>query len=344
LAATLYHLLKYVKPPDALSRAGALVNGQPDPLIPANQVAAVSGAVSAVLNKGMSQKRDDRYASALDMREALRLAAANQPHEVATIVGADSATLANANTILLEQATKVGGSPTTPINSEAQTLLASEATKVRAANSAAETATLVRPSTNGNRTKVWIGAALVLLVLAGGAGGFYLYKKKQAQQNQSAPVTTQAPAQTEPNQSTGAGADGASQTQETKPELKVDKTKADAGQRTTASKQTVEKKTEVRQPEQTQPSAPTVGTHDRSRNPDRGNQTVTPPQVPPVDTRNPPGPGHPPGTNQTPSVRTFPNGVRVVTQPDGTRIMIMPNGSTRVIPPAQRPNRRRPRP
>src|SRR5437773_579566 len=40
LAASLYHLLTNVKPPDALSRAGALVNGQPDPLLPANKVAS----------------------------------------------------------------------------------------------------------------------------------------------------------------------------------------------------------------------------------------------------------------------------------------------------------------
>src|SRR5713101_4064882 len=65
LSATLYHLLTNVKPPDALSRAAAIVNGQPDPLAPANEVSGqVSAAVAAVLNRGMAQKRDDRYASA----------------------------------------------------------------------------------------------------------------------------------------------------------------------------------------------------------------------------------------------------------------------------------------
>src|SRR6187549_2663135 len=34
LAATLYHLMTAVKPPDALSRAAAIVNGQEDPLVP----------------------------------------------------------------------------------------------------------------------------------------------------------------------------------------------------------------------------------------------------------------------------------------------------------------------
>src|SRR6184192_379289 len=61
LGATLYHLVTNVKPPDALSRAGAVVNGQPDPLLPANEVRPeVNLGFANVLNKAMSQKRDDR--------------------------------------------------------------------------------------------------------------------------------------------------------------------------------------------------------------------------------------------------------------------------------------------
>src|SRR5436305_2942886 len=55
LAATLYHLLTNVRPPDALSRAAAIVNGQPDPLAPANQMGGVSASVAAALNRGMAQ-------------------------------------------------------------------------------------------------------------------------------------------------------------------------------------------------------------------------------------------------------------------------------------------------
>src|SRR5438477_4959006 len=73
LGATLYHLVTNVKPPDALSRAGAVVNGQPDPLPLANQVRpGVSAGLSNVLDKAMSQKRDDRFATATAMRDALR--------------------------------------------------------------------------------------------------------------------------------------------------------------------------------------------------------------------------------------------------------------------------------
>src|SRR3989454_6648759 len=52
LSATLYHLLTNVKPPDALSRAAAIVNGQPDPLAPANQVGGqISHSVAGGLSK-----------------------------------------------------------------------------------------------------------------------------------------------------------------------------------------------------------------------------------------------------------------------------------------------------
>ena len=72
LAATVYHLLTGAKPPDALTRAAALVNSQPDPLVPAtdlNPVVAVE--VSNVLAQAMAQNREQRFASAAEMRKAL---------------------------------------------------------------------------------------------------------------------------------------------------------------------------------------------------------------------------------------------------------------------------------
>src|SRR5438876_6938913 len=65
LAATLYHLLTGIKPPDALTRAAALVNGQLDPLQPATAVNPSVGAdVAAVLQRAMAQNRDQRYPNA----------------------------------------------------------------------------------------------------------------------------------------------------------------------------------------------------------------------------------------------------------------------------------------
>src|SRR4051812_4198553 len=72
LGATLYHLVTNVKPPDALSRAASVVNGQPDPLLLASEVRPeINVGFSNVLGKAMSQRRDDRFATASDMRRAL---------------------------------------------------------------------------------------------------------------------------------------------------------------------------------------------------------------------------------------------------------------------------------
>lgn len=73
LGATLYHLLTGVKPPDAISRASALIQGQPDPLRPANEVHwAIGSEISGILNRAMAQSAADRYASASEFRDALR--------------------------------------------------------------------------------------------------------------------------------------------------------------------------------------------------------------------------------------------------------------------------------
>lgn len=73
LGATLYHLLTGVKPPDALARATALVSARPNPLKPADEiVAAVGVELAAILTRAMAQNPNDRYATAVEFREALR--------------------------------------------------------------------------------------------------------------------------------------------------------------------------------------------------------------------------------------------------------------------------------
>src|SRR4029079_7483044 len=67
-----YRLVTATKPPDALTRAAALVNGQPDPLLLATDLnPAVATEVSKVLEQAMAQNRDQRFASASEMRKAL---------------------------------------------------------------------------------------------------------------------------------------------------------------------------------------------------------------------------------------------------------------------------------
>jgi serine/threonine protein kinase len=73
LAATLYHLLTGVKPPDALTRAAALVNGQPDPLRPAREFNdEVPAHVSAALMRALALNIENRPRSASEMRRELR--------------------------------------------------------------------------------------------------------------------------------------------------------------------------------------------------------------------------------------------------------------------------------
>jgi serine/threonine protein kinase len=73
LGATLYHLLTGVKPPDALARAAALISAKPSPLKPANEInSAVGPELAAILSKAMAQNPNERYAGAVEFREALR--------------------------------------------------------------------------------------------------------------------------------------------------------------------------------------------------------------------------------------------------------------------------------
>jgi hypothetical protein len=65
-----------VTPAEALLRATSVLNGHPDPLLPANEVhEQVTPAVAEVISKAMSQNAAQRPQTAAAMREALREAA-----------------------------------------------------------------------------------------------------------------------------------------------------------------------------------------------------------------------------------------------------------------------------
>lgn len=73
LSATIYQILTDVVPPDALTRADAVISGKADPLQPINEInTEVSKLVSDVIIKGMSISQEARYASARLMQKALR--------------------------------------------------------------------------------------------------------------------------------------------------------------------------------------------------------------------------------------------------------------------------------
>ena len=91
LGATVYHLLTGATPPDALTRATVVLNGDPDPLRPASETAAhVPDEVSEVLARSMALSAARRFTSAEEMRAALR----DSAQAVArTSAAADAATL-----------------------------------------------------------------------------------------------------------------------------------------------------------------------------------------------------------------------------------------------------------
>lgn len=345
LAATLFHLITNTKPPDALSRASAIINGLPDPLLPANQVTPqVSGAVADVLAKGMSQKRDDRFATANAMRDALR-AASGYPLGAAETVLTGAAANANAGSVMSERATQIVGDRTSPLaspsGSEAQTLVAADATNIPKPTSVSETATIIRPASGARGMRMWLGAGLLLVLIVGGAGGFYAYRaRRQAQQN--ATPTVENPDQPSGSDQPASGSPATSgQVGSTKTNESNTEKKAETSQRAGNPKQSADK-TETTNPTTGQSGLPPSTAHDAERNPDRNPNPAPSPQNPPFDpSRNPRQPGRPPGRGEAPSVRTMPNGTRIVTQPDGTRVVTLPNGGVRVIPPGEKPGPRR---
>jgi hypothetical protein len=79
LGGTLYHLLTGKPPADALARAHAVLNAQPDPLVPANALRPeLSSAVSGALSQSLALNAAARFGSAKAMRRALQSAAAEE--------------------------------------------------------------------------------------------------------------------------------------------------------------------------------------------------------------------------------------------------------------------------
>jgi serine/threonine protein kinase len=75
LSATLYQLMTNTVPADALTRADALLNGDPDPIKPLEQVnPEVPEEVSDVILHGMEVSQERRFSNAKEMQKSLRKA------------------------------------------------------------------------------------------------------------------------------------------------------------------------------------------------------------------------------------------------------------------------------
>lgn len=307
LAATLYHLVTGSKPPDALTRAAAIVNGQTDPLQPANQVnPAVTPAFAEVLRRGMAQNRDQRYANAAEMRKALH----SGSDETIAFAG-------EAATVLLPgQSTQVVA-PAGTIVSEQPTMLSGETTVLRTA-----------PAPAKKRTNRWlVGGAVVVLAIAA-AAMFYAFGRSGNSSPVGLPGVTPSPvssiqvAQPSPSATESRSAAAATGDPE-KEQAQKEAKKQEAARK----KEQAEKQKEVDEAKAAEKSDRAA----RSRRSAAGAEhpeAPTPPDTS-VDVPNP----NRTGPRGRPMVRTRRDGAKVMVTPNGTRIITYPDGSTQVIPP-----------
>ncbi|MGH9929682.1 MAG: protein kinase domain-containing protein [Pyrinomonadaceae bacterium] len=306
LSATLYHLMTAVKPPDALTRAAALVNGQPDPLIPANEISGIIGPeVASVLARGMSQNRDQRYPTAAAMRDALKGNA-----EAATLVGmSEAATVLHApSAATLADLPHADTTPTTLKPGET---------------------TVVRPPAPVARRRVapWAIGVAALVLIGVLFGGFYAYQHRNsnpAAPNNSGEQVNINAVKVEPSPATEHVAN-----EPASGSLNEDKQRVVSNHPPPVN-------------EPARKNEKTAKNNEKAGKNSAGSHAVpTPdtavPDAPEIFIPNTPKPGQ----QGIPRTRTFPDGTQVMTLADGTRIVTMPDGSKRVLRPGQRMVRRR---
>jgi serine/threonine protein kinase len=305
LGATLYHLLTGVKPPDALTRAAAMVNGQPDPLVKASEAnAAITPEVGAVLEKAMAQNREQRYATAADMRKALHGA-----EQASTLVERGEA-----QTVLFPPPPKTVAIPTQTIPQQATVAPTGETT-------------VVRPRGSGPGMRVFpiaIAAGVLLLVVCG-VFGFYMLQKRS---NSMAQIAAETPSPIGGPVTTPTPETSATPT----PETKVEQTPV-----------AVPKKSPREEAKKTPERAPQEAPRTEGAGHGEGDVRVNPPDIPePPDSDEPNRPRRP-GVRVTPDgavIRNLPDDSQIITMPSGMRVMVTKDGKRQILSPP-RPKRRR---
>ena len=309
LGATIYHLMTGVKPPDALTRAAAVVNGQPDPLVKASAANAdIAPLVDHVLEKAMAQNREQRYATAVDMRNALQ-----GSEQASTVVNRSEAA-----TVLFPPPPKTVTAPTQTVAPQ-QTVAA-----------AVGETTVVRPKADGPRRVVPIAiSAVVLLLVACGALGYYAFRNRSTEAGVQ--ITSESPT---PIGGPAVGTPSPSQ------EVTAPTEKGKEVAETTATPKKTDKPAHTDEPKKA--PAPPKNDPQRVEVDAQGHEQEQPPDVPvPPDFQKQNRPRKPmvrvmPGGV---TIRTLPDGSQIITTPDGGRFMISKDGTRTVLSPA-RPRRR----
>lgn len=306
LGATVYHLMTGVKPPDALTRAAALVNGQPDPLLKPSEVnASIAPEVDQVLMKAMAQNREQRYATAVDMRSALHGA-----EQASTVVDRGEA-----QTVLFPPP------PTTVATMPTQTVAQQQTVA-----STGET-TVLRPRKRSQVIPIVVSAAVITLV-AIGAFGFYM---KQKRDEPVAQIAAETPSPI--------GGPAAVSSPSLSPVV-VASPELPAQEAPTATPKRSSRNGEARkEPEPEPKTTPEPNTEAEGH---EGN----PPDVPVPPDSQPPDRMRRPRTRVLPGgmvIRERPDGSRIITMPDGMRVMVTKDGKRTVLNPP-RPESRPPSP
>ena len=305
LGATLYHLATGVKPPDALTRAAAVVNGQPDPLVNASDAnTSIAPEVDHVFAKAMAQNREQRYASASEMRKAF-----HSSSQAETIVNR-----AEAKTMLFPPPPATVASPTQTIATP-QTVPTGETTVVRRGPS--------------RRVLPIALSAVVVFLVACGVLGFYMLQNRQ----ETVEPTAEAP------NAVASPAIGPSPSPEggiaLTPEEDKDKDDEPAPAPTKQERAT---RTEEKKP-------PTTKQKEEDRAEADAEGHSNPKEVEDPDVPMPPGVPGPARiqTKRLPDgvvIRTFPDGTQIITTRQGMKILVTKDGEKKILNPP-RPNRRR---
>ena len=339
LSATLYHLMTSVKPPSALTRAAAMVNGQPDPLQPANDInSAISPAVASVLARAMSQNRDGRYVTAATMRKALDAAITGVLDTTVEGIGATSGHPVNSGR---DEAATVLFEP--PPATEATRAQVSQAGLVHTAmERGQEGETTVLRKTPKRVFAPWVIGAATLVLMGVVIGALYAYQlRKNSSANAPGALEAQDSQATPESSPTGAGPVAGSVTEATKAESSTRRVPAaeparkPAGNAKAGAKSgdtSQERPLDIGGVRVFPPS--TVGQHPNQQDPA---PNVEIPETPQVGGRRNERMG---GAK----IRNLPDGTQVMTGPDGTRVVIFPDGTKRILRRGQVFQRRRRQP
>ncbi|HKR11071.1 MAG TPA: serine/threonine-protein kinase [Pyrinomonadaceae bacterium] len=310
LGATLYHLMTGVKPPDALTRAAALVNGQPDPLAPASVAnPAVPPDVDVFLAKAMAQNRDQRYATADDMRKGLQAS-----DSASTVVPRGEA-----QTMLF------------PPSAES-TIAAPTKTAVRQETVRAGETTVVRPLTDGGKKRALplIASVAALVLLACGVLGFFAFRNRSESPVINMAPPSPSPAATQATRSPTAEPSPDEQSQADEQDEEEKKSDAPVAKKPARSEEAERKRRQAEADAEARADAETQ-THEEEPRVDP--QVPNPPRVPRVRV---------PQTQVLPggvTIRKFPDGSQMITTPDGNRVFVTPDGKRQTLNPRRPPRR-----